>query len=789
MVDNLHLTHYSNDCEGSNMLHIAVKNKSDMKYCITKRFPELLSTIDIHGRIPLHIACDNNDIDYIKWLFDLVMMEMKPKKLVPSAPPSTPLKYTGVSSPPLLINVGGVEEEEASTGNTSDALQDSKQEIVSLDIPDQGKRGIPASLSSSEVKLLVENLEDAIPSGPLVPVTYRQHVNNMKLYSVDVEGESILHVMVKKNYHQLLDYILKTYPKFGSSPSQRDFWIKAENCGSPIDEAITRGHAECLNILIEAILYYHDAKRLYSDETLLPNAVISNHLSVVNVLIKHGIHRALVKSLCVASRRESLGLLLFYSRVVDMIRDGEQYIMDNAAVINWRDYLLPRVQPLWIKLASDAVKLAQNTFNSFADLSAEEMIKQIGPTVLSHYSQHVHEPVSCLNLDCFTVIQLSENEIEAVPEELFSLPHLKELDLSSNQLKELPAGPPAVDKCYPCTCLKTLTIRHNLLRTLPSWLFLLPNLVTVDAYYNKINELPTAVWISSSLRTLNLGRNRLSRLHDLSDNKDNYQTLKPRLDVLFAQLKYRESLSEDGKTPSSSPESDSDDNTGSSTNYDEDNDPTILCHLKLLDLSYNRFSCIPQDLVCLAPKIEKLFLNCNSMANVDLVKDIPPVITTLNMQSCDLKDASVKRSKTQKCGDILHLITGGEPSMGYCEHCSHDYLANLGSLNLKDNKLSTLKVAGQHTDSHHALFPVLSVLDVSNNQLVKVPDHLELLTEISSINLSDNPITVMPFSISQLNQLWVINLGNLHLSNVPDAIVDSHSATELKNYLKNLHQK
>ena len=174
---------------------------------------------------------------------------------------------------------------------------------------------------------------------------------------------------------------------------------------------------------------------------------------------------------------------------------------------------------------------------------------------------------------------------------------------------------------------------------------------------------------------------------------------------------------------------------------------------------------------------------------MDLVKDLPTTITTVNLQSCGLKDASAKRSSSQKCGDILHLIAGEDPSTGYCEHCNHDYLASLGSLNLKDNRLSTLQVAGCHGNTHHALFPVLSVLDVSNNQLVKVPDHLELLIELSSINLSDNLITVMPFSISQLSQLWVINLENLHLSNVPSAVLYSHSATELKNYLKNLHQK
>ena len=780
MVDNLHMTHYSNDSEGSTMLHIALKNKSDMRFSITKRFPELLSTIDTCGRIPLHIACVNNDIDYVKWLFDLALMEKKP---VPPTPPSTPLKYTGVTSPPFSPDFGVVEEEaeEDSTANGDDL------DTATVGLPYEEKYSIPTSLSSSEVKLLVENLVDTIPSVPLVPVTYKQHLKNMKLYSFDTEGENILHVLVKHDHHQLLEYILKTYPQFGSCPAQRDFWIRAEKISSPIDEAITRGRAECLDILIETIIHYLDPTELYSNDTLLPTAVISNHSSIVKVLIKYGIHGGLVKSLCVANNRDSLPLLLFYNRIVSMIRDGEQYIMENAAVLEWRNYLLPRVEPVWLKLASDAVVMVQDVFSNFPNYTTDAMIKQISPCVLDHYTQHIDEPVRVLNLECFTTLQLSENEIETVPEELFSLPCLKELDLSSNQIQQLPAGPSA-QKCYPCNSLKSLTIRHNSLTTLPSWLFLLPNIAMVDACYNKIKELPTAVWISSSLHTLNLGKNRLSRLHELSDVEDNQKALKPRLDELYYQIQYRETVDEDSKRSPSSSNVDSDDNTGSTSQHD-DEDSTILCHLKHLDLSSNWFTYVPKDLVCLAPKLEKLFLNSNRITNMDLVKDLPTAITTLNMQSCGLKDTSVKRNSSQLCGDILHLITGAEVTAGYCDHCNHDYLANLGSLNLKDNRLSLLQVAAVHNNTSHALFPALSVLDVSNNQLVKVPDRLELLTELSSINLSDNAITVMPFSISQLSQLWVINVDKLHLSNVPNAILDSHSATELKNYLKNLHQK
>jgi len=125
----------------------------------------------------------------------------------------------------------------------------------------------------------------------------------------------------------------------------------------------------------------------------------------------------------------------------------------------------------------------------------------------------------------------------------------------------------------------------------------------------------------------------------------------------------------------------------------------------------------------------------------------------------------------------------------YCEHCDHEYLAELKTLSLRNNNITSLQVADKMGDSYQALFPVLSVLDISNNQLSKVPYHLELLTELSSLYLSNNNITYLPSSISELSHLWVINVENLTLSNIPRAILSSHSATELKNYLKHLHQK
>ena len=347
---------------------------------------------------------------------------------------------------------------------------------------------------------------------------------------------------------------------------------------------------------------------------------------------------------------------------------------------------------------------------------------------------------------------------------------------------------------YSCYCLKTLTINDNSLTTLPSKLFLLPHLEVVSAQNNKIKDLPTTMWISISLLSLNLASNKLSRLHELSgsqlyqDQED--ESFQPvdcstrsddsrwsKLDMFVARLNYRDILKKKRRSPS-----------GDASLLDDGNDSTSLCCLQSLDLSSNCFTKTPHDLPCLAPKLEKVWLNNNSINEVDLMRDFPADLSVLNMQSCELKDVSATRNELILCGGVLHLMYSPEVG-GYCEHCNHAFLAKLNILSLRNNNITSLQVADKINDTYQALFPVLSVLDISNNQLSKVPDNLELLTELSSLNLSNNNISYLPTSISKLSHLWVIDVENLTISNIPRSILSSHSAAQLRDYLKDLHQK
>ena len=809
------MTYIANDTEGRTILHIAVMNKFKMRYALTKRFPELLSTIDMHGQTSFHAACVNNDMEYIKWLFDLVLKEKSQK---PSTPPSTPMVMAGTCAPPLPITYAPrdaiVEEEDSanSTGTSTGSLVSPPQEEIesglgvtnfSSPATEFPPRGIPASLSSSDIKLVM-NLQHAFPTGPLFPVTYHQYVEKMKLFAVDTKGRNVFHVMVKKDYHELMAYILELWPKLGvRGPITRDFWLRAEDMENPLDEAITQQRHQCLDVMLNSIVSQCDPARFEDDDSLLLKAVCSRCTEVIKVLIQHGAHNGLDKALCVAVGTDFLPLLLFYKEVIGLIKSGEDYLMDNT--LNWRDYLLRNVEPIWVQLAAHAVDLVKELFTDDNWDTKHSLFMAAGKAVITQYDKLISKPITSPIGECFTTVILSENELTSVPIELLSLPNLIELDLSNNCIEELPSG--TLDEMsYSCHSLKTLTINHNVLTTLPGKLFLLPELEVVSAHHNKIKELPTTAWISISLLTLNLAHNKLSRLHDLSGSQlfqnqeeESFQPdqstrsntgTKSKLDLFVAQLNYRDILKRRRKPSNADSlveESlETIDCTGTNLTYDDDS--ALLCCLKLLDLSSNSFTKMPSDLPCLAPKLEKVWLNYNSIDEVDLMRDFPADLSILYMQSCELKDISVTRSESIPCGDVLHLLYSPEEG-GYCEHCTHEYLAILNTLSLRNNNISCLEVAKKMSDTYQALFPVLSVLDVSNNQLSKVPDHLELLTELSSLNLSNNNISSLPSSISKLNQLWVINVENLTLSNIPRATLSSHSATELKNYLKHLHQK
>ena len=59
------------------ILHIACQNKSKLRFYLVKHHPCLIRKRDLGGRLPLHIACQNNDIIFVSWLLGNILAQAR----------------------------------------------------------------------------------------------------------------------------------------------------------------------------------------------------------------------------------------------------------------------------------------------------------------------------------------------------------------------------------------------------------------------------------------------------------------------------------------------------------------------------------------------------------------------------------------------------------------------------------------------------------------------------------------------------------------------------------------
>ena len=113
-------------------------------------------------------------------------------------------------------------------------------------------------------------------------------------------------------------------------------------------------------------------------------------------------------------------------------------------------------------------------------------------------------PESLGQLTHLQTLNLSYNQLTALPESLGQLTHLQSLDLSYNQLTALP------EPLGQLTHLQTLELSFNQLKTLPESLCLLTQLSGLLITDNQLVGLPAAFGQLADLRVLSLAGNRLT---------------------------------------------------------------------------------------------------------------------------------------------------------------------------------------------------------------------------------------------------------------------------------------
>ncbi|HAS41894.1 MAG TPA: hypothetical protein DCS93_15545 [Microscillaceae bacterium] len=149
---------------------------------------------------------------------------------------------------------------------------------------------------------------------------------------------------------------------------------------------------------------------------------------------------------------------------------------------------------------------------SITNLSPETLDSFVFTSQLLPYAREINASVLkntsaawTKNLRKITSLDLSNQQLSAIPQAIFSLTNLQELCLDNNNISSLPADIAKLSQ------LKTLTLNHNQLKIFPQEILDLPQLKTFEAAHNTIRH-----WypmpLHQNLTTIKLSHNNLTIL-------------------------------------------------------------------------------------------------------------------------------------------------------------------------------------------------------------------------------------------------------------------------------------
>ncbi|KAF9615156.1 hypothetical protein IFM89_022217 [Coptis chinensis] len=258
-------------------------------------------------------------------------------------------------------------------------------------------------------------------------------------------------------------------------------------------------------------------------------------------------------------------------------------------------------------------------------------------------------PCSSLNLTLISKLDLSSNNLENIPESLMArLLNVVVLDIHSNQLKTLPNSVGCLSK------LKVLNISGNLLESLPKAIENCRCLEELNANFNKLKKLPDTIGFELvNLRKLSVNSNKLDFLPYSTSHLTNLRVLDARLNCL-------RSLPEEGLENMINLEI-----LNISQNFQYlstlPDSIGLLLSLIELDVSYNKIKILPNSIGCLM-KLEKLSAEGNPLVSprMDTVEQgIAAVQEYLIEQMNGTHKSPRKRSwlgKFVKCGTFSGRI-------------------------------------------------------------------------------------------------------------------------------------
>ena len=572
------------------------------------------------------------------------------------------------------------------------------------------------TLEASEVSrtsTIISDVDESIIIGShpdsSLPIDF---IPEMKLFRKNVDGVSILHVLACQGHWKLLNTVLKVAEKVQHNLEPIDLEVLTQREGftlrTPIEEAMMLGNLDCVESLIKFAGRVNLMKNLFMDEDLIKVAVLldsepTKNMTAVKMLISFGFYLGLAKSIALADLKEMhdiVRILLFYqTQVVNTLEFATVHQNHSVGLktghIKWEGFNLRFVDGEWLQDAYSAVDSVSTLFNnpeypvqdSFR--YSQQFFQKLGEKCLDYFDDSIPSlAFPHYSLVPIVDMNLSENHLTSVPKELFKMSHLRLLNLSHNDLTQLPLPETSHEVVYCCPKLRKLDLDWNSLKTLPEELCrgLGKSLEELSLVQNQLSELPPGLWVMRKLKKLVLSNNKLNHLHAFSSRRyfldteltrkvvtlfeatpsgrfkatsggdqEMLQKVEKYLLQLLSFLKTvmvmqerntecinlaqavidihwrRYQQSDNLPTIPNSAQTSCVDVCCDLTDVDVDSFDTqsSTSGLQELNLVHNRFQELPWDLACIAPKLRRLYFAENRMTDLDIVHSIPPSISSL----------------------------------------------------------------------------------------------------------------------------------------------------------------
>lgn len=465
LLNDFNATPLVNDIHtGESVLHIACKIKSKLRFYFAKQYPELLRTRDCNGAQPLHVACRENDVGFVSWLFKNILAEESAMDVEPEGPEASSFRRTGSlpniidcdqipgSAPPVMpsrkstnrmlnlispLDVSPLTslparriqrpssqdytDGELVENSGGESLFDGDEGGLTFSFDSSRSYTISAGSSKSNSSRSRSNSPSAsgtLMNGSIYPRTHRRaksatpfesseeechhprvgqieqsaeenRILNLALilkesplkisdvveirpFSVTTEGDSVFHILAREGYTQLLTLLLKV-AEFVRRRIDLKIFITRDRFSArlPIEEAIHAKNVNCVRLILQFTSIAGLLPELLTDQLLLKNAVFTNELDIVKVLIEYGFHKGLSPAISLAMLSEYnaiLRVLLHYQTQVvnalefSRVRHNRRRTLDRGG-IKWVGFQLENVNPSWLYDCYNAVDSVSKAFS------------------------------------------------------------------------------------------------------------------------------------------------------------------------------------------------------------------------------------------------------------------------------------------------------------------------------------------------------------------------------------------------------------------------------------------